>query len=81
MMTEKEAAIYLAVAPKTLRQWRCYGKGPPFYRYEVGGGVIRYNRVDLDFWLMQARARSGLAVSSGSTENKKRDLASSCANK
>jgi predicted site-specific integrase-resolvase len=58
MMTEREAAIFLAVAPSTLRKWRCYGKGPPYYRFERNGGTIRYSREDLEAWLAQARQRS-----------------------
>ena len=61
MMTEKEAAIYLAVAPKTLRQWRCYGKGPRYFRYSSTGGSIRYDRRDLDRWLSTARKRSDVS--------------------
>jgi len=65
MMTEREAAIYLAVTPKTLRQWRCYGKGPPFYRYEKSGGAIRYSRDDLVVWLEKAKRRSANAQEGG----------------
>lgn len=40
------AGQYLAVAPKTLRQWRCLGKGPNYRT--VGGRLVRYHVDDLD---------------------------------
>lgn len=58
MMTEKEAAIYLAVKPKTLRQWRWAGRGPRFHRYHRMGGAIRYDLRDLEDYRHQARERS-----------------------
>ncbi|MDZ4842918.1 MAG: helix-turn-helix domain-containing protein [Hyphomicrobium aestuarii] len=40
---------------KTLANWRCYGKGPPFYKI---GGRIRYAAADLDAWLATRRRTS-----------------------
>lgn len=45
-MTTDEAASYLATASKTLRQWRCLGKGPNYN--QVGGRLVRYHVDDLD---------------------------------
>lgn len=45
-MDTTTAAQYLVASPKTLRQWRCQGRGP---RYRaVGGRLIRYHVDDLD---------------------------------
>ena len=49
LMTEKECADYLRLAPVTLRLWR-YRRtsGPPFTK--VGRKVL-YRREDVDSWL------------------------------
>jgi predicted DNA-binding transcriptional regulator AlpA len=59
-LTEREAAVYLAVSPQFLRLSRHYGnrpghgEGPPFIR--LGGGrAIRYLKADLDAWLQVHR--------------------------
>jgi len=44
-MREREAAVYIGVAPKTLANWRSAGKGPRFYKL---GRMIVYRREDLD---------------------------------
>jgi hypothetical protein len=44
-MDSETAAKYLACAPKTLRQWRCLGRGP---RYRNLGRLVRYHVDDLD---------------------------------
>lgn len=44
-MREREAAVYVGVAPKTLANWRSAGKGPRFYKL---GRMIVYRREDLD---------------------------------
>jgi len=41
----REAARHLGVAPKTLANWRCAGKGPRFCRL---GRAIVYRLEDLD---------------------------------
>jgi len=47
-MRTVEAAAYIGVAPKTLRNWRTLGKGPVAVRQ---GRLIAYRRVDLDTYL------------------------------
>lgn len=42
---EKDAAAYLAVEEKTLRNWRWLGKGPKFVK--LAGGAIRYDDAEL----------------------------------
>ena len=44
-LTEKNAAIYLQVAPATLSRWRWAGKGPTFRKFE---GAVRYALSDLE---------------------------------
>ena len=48
-LTEREAARYVGVSPAALRLWRSEGRGPRFFR--AGEKLIRYRRVDLDFWI------------------------------
>jgi len=50
LLTEREAALLLAMSPKTLEAWRREGwaNRPPCYRV---GGVIRYSLEDLRKWL------------------------------
>jgi hypothetical protein len=46
LLDERAAALHLGgVAPATLRNWRSRGVGPAYVRI---GGVIRYQRADLD---------------------------------
>ena len=45
MLTTKEAARYLGLAPATLNKWRVYGTGPTFIKL---GRAVRYHRSDLD---------------------------------
>lgn len=54
-LLEPEAAAYLRVSPRTLRDWRSDGlqRGP---RYREHGGVITYAVKDLNSW-SDARAR------------------------
>ena len=44
LITEKEAADFLAVAVKTLRNWRNLCKGPA---YKKIGRLVRYSTADL----------------------------------
>jgi hypothetical protein len=44
-LTEKEAARAIGVAPKTMRNWRVKGIGPPFV--VTGPKLIRYRPPDL----------------------------------
>ncbi len=45
-MDTDTAARYLTAASKTLRQWRCLGKGPRYHT--VGARLVRYHVDDLD---------------------------------
>lgn len=44
-LREREAAHHIGVAPKTLANWRCAGRGPRFCRL---GRAIVYRLADLD---------------------------------
>ena len=51
LMTERQAAQYLSLAPATLRKWRSDGVGPRYIRIRGGRlerGGIRYRARDLD---------------------------------
>jgi predicted site-specific integrase-resolvase len=47
MLTSKELAERLKMSEGTLRNWRCYGKGPKWIRV---GGAIRYRESDVKKW-------------------------------
>lgn len=49
LATEQEVAEYLRKSPKTLRNWRCTGIGPPYLRPE-GGGIL-YRWPEVERWL------------------------------
>lgn len=48
LLSEKEAAAYRGLSPKTLRNERALGRGP---RYIRQGGHIAYRRSDLERYL------------------------------
>ncbi len=45
---DTEAAKNLGVAPQTLRNMRCQGKGPPYFRI---GRAVRYSVEDLNRYI------------------------------
>lgn len=49
LMTEREAAQWLNISPRTLQAWRRLGRGPNFRK--VAGTLIRYSRRELVLWL------------------------------
>ena len=53
LLKEVEAARYLRLRPKTLRQWRSIGSGPQYYRV---GGSIRYDQKHLEKFLIAKTA-------------------------
>jgi excisionase family DNA binding protein len=48
LLTTAQAAAYLGLAPKTLRNWRSSGRGPKYCGRRSG---TRYRRSDLDAWI------------------------------
>ena len=54
-MTETEAAALMEIAPKTLRNWRSAGKGPPFTKR---GMEVVYHLSDIQQWALD-KARPG----------------------
>ncbi len=57
LLTEREAAAYLRLSPRTLRRWRTEkpGTGPPVAGY--AGRSPRYRQPDLDAWLTRERGK------------------------
>jgi len=53
-LTEREAARFLGVAPRTLNNWRYSGKGPAYIR--IGSRAVRYLPTDLDVYRQQQRS-------------------------
>jgi len=47
VLTEKEVAALLHMAPKTLGNWRRANKGPPYF---LAGKRVRYSRESLEKW-------------------------------
>jgi len=48
ILTDKETAVFLGVADRTLRDWRKSGKGPD---YAQMGSKIRYRKIDINEYL------------------------------
>lgn len=46
LLNEHEAAALLKTAVRTLRNWRCLRKGPPYRK--IGQRAVRYHRADLE---------------------------------
>ncbi|MEO9091120.1 MAG: helix-turn-helix domain-containing protein [Rhodanobacter sp.] len=42
LVDENVAAAILDTSPRTLRNWRALGKGPPYVK--IGARLVRYNR-------------------------------------
>ena len=55
LIKEVEAAQYLRLRPKTLRQWRSRGCGPQYYR---AGGSIRYDQKHLEEFLTKGQTQN-----------------------
>jgi hypothetical protein len=49
-VSEAEAARILGMSRKTLRNWRCLGRGAPFVKYGSRNGAVRYVLADLLAW-------------------------------
>jgi predicted DNA-binding transcriptional regulator AlpA len=59
LLSDKETAIFLGVATRTLREWRKQGKGPAFVKM---GTKIKYRKTDIDLYLdNQTVSPEGLA--------------------
>jgi len=56
LLSESQAARYLAVSPRTLRNWRTRGGGPKFVK--VSARCIRYRTKDLVDWTEGRTRRS-----------------------
>lgn len=56
-LTPKKAAHYLGISEAALRLWRSHGEGPRHFR--AGEKLIRYRRVDLDFWIEARLSQPG----------------------
>lgn len=57
LMDTEQAAAYLGLSPRTLRQWRYEGRGPAYIKGAGGTNTsVRYLKADLDQW-RQVRER------------------------
>ena len=57
-LTERDAALYIAVSQHTLRAWRRQGRGPVYLKL---GRSIRYTVADLSQYLLEHRVEPGSA--------------------
>jgi hypothetical protein len=48
LLTTEEVAVWLQVAPKTLRNWRSAGIGPTALKLR---SVVRYDRAAVEAWI------------------------------
>lgn len=55
LLDSKEAASFLRVTPRTLRNWRHRGDGPPYIKL---GRAVRYTKKDLEDWIKAQRVGS-----------------------
>jgi Helix-turn-helix domain len=56
LLTDKQAAPLLGVAPATLRSWRCHGIGPAYVKLGLGPkAACRYIRHDIEAFIEQCR--------------------------
>lgn len=53
LLTEAEAADFLAMSPGTLANWRSEGVGPPYLR--LRDRAIRYDQTELTIWATRQR--------------------------
>lgn len=58
--TVEEAAAYLKVSPRTLKNWRAQQKGPPYHRY--GQKLVHYIPEEVSAWAQKAFKRGLVAA-------------------
>lgn len=51
LMTQKQAAEFLSLSPRSLEGWRYRGGGPRYVR--INSRAVRYRREDLEAFLAQ----------------------------
>ena len=56
LLTEKQAANFLGLNPRSLQAWRTRGGGPSYLR--IGHRTTRYRMEDLEVWLESKRFSS-----------------------
>ncbi|MBW3068990.1 helix-turn-helix domain-containing protein [Actinomyces sp. 594] len=64
MLTTKELARVLGVAPRTLDNWRSASRGPAYFRFEH---VVRYRMSDVEAWLAAQKVETLEALVGGRT--------------
>lgn len=65
LLTDREVAQKLGMAPASLRRWRVNGQGPRFIklgRPQAPGAPVRYRQEDLDEWLSSMPSGGAQAV-------------------
>lgn len=56
LLDERQAGKYLGLTIRALQNWRRNGDGPPHIR--LSRRAIRYDRRDLDEWIVTRRRKS-----------------------
>lgn len=63
LVTEEDAASFLAVSTRSLQRWRVEERGPPFVK--LHGRRVHYRLSDLESWVDARRYASTSAVTTG----------------
>ena len=53
LLSNRDAAAYIGVAPKTLHNWRARGEGPAFIKTPGKTGKVLYDPDDIAAWRKQ----------------------------
>ncbi|WP_275451094.1 helix-turn-helix domain-containing protein [Arthrobacter sp. H5] len=56
LLTTEEVAFWLQIAPKTLRNWRSTGTGPPALKLY---NAVRYDRATVQAWASETSKAAG----------------------
>ncbi|OPH84431.1 helix-turn-helix transcriptional regulator [Nitrobacter vulgaris] len=59
LLSINDAAALTGLSRSTLAKRRCNGSGPAFFKL---GRVIKYDRADVDAWILSQRRRSTWAA-------------------
>ena len=57
LMTTDEVAVYLSLAPRTIKRWREDKEGPHYIR--INHKCVRYRRSEVDRWLLTLQGQEG----------------------
>ncbi len=59
LLNEREVATSCSISVLTLRKWRSVKRGPKFIKIST---LVRYRPEDIDAWIAEQKAGSGIAL-------------------